>query len=161
MLSTYSWSLLTFTRKLCNCLQFPARSKTKAKKPHHHHSSHSTEQKPVVTSTSSVVAPLLSCNNVNVNGCIVNNLPPIPVPSGSSSSSNNNHNSTMPILGSNNTFTTRGALAPHNIPSAANFPRNHYNHPLPPIPSRNPDLLAQQQQAQQRTDARRRGETIV
>ncbi|OXA41886.1 Frizzled-4 [Folsomia candida] len=155
VLSTYSLSksLLTFTRKLCNCLQFP-RSKTKAMSSHPHHH----EQK--VPVPSSVVAPLLASSTTSNN---VVNLPPIPVPSGSSSSSNNNHNSTMPILGSNNTFTTRGALAPHNSVGSSNFPRNHYNHPLPPIPPRNPDhiAIAQQQQQQQRTDAWRRGETIV
>lgn len=129
-----------FTRRFCTCLLLHPQQKTKTHHPH--------EQK-VAVPINSVVSPLLQqqSNPVSVNL-------PIPVPSGSSSSSNN-HNSTMPILGSNNTFTTRGALAPQNI--AGGGPRNHFNYPLPPVPPRNPDHIVQQQ----RTDAWRRGETIV
>ncbi|ODM95299.1 Frizzled-5, partial [Orchesella cincta] len=159
VLSTYSWkSLSTLTRRHCFCFQLPTSSASKKNKSHHHHHNLQVQKSAVVPN--SVIAPLLP---VGPNPTIPTSLPPpmIPVPAGSSSSSNN-HNSTLPILGSNNTFTARGALAIHNgvgiMPSRSHNGSSIHSHP--PLPPRNPPEHMSAQQ-QQRIDSWRRGETIV
>lgn len=168
VLSTYSWkSLSTLTRRHCFCFQLPtsSRASKKNKSPHHHLQG----QKPSVV-PNPVVAPLLPIPNGHPPAApvIPTSLPPpmIPVPAGSSASSNN-HNSTLPILGTNNTFTSRGALAVHNGVGMMGVSRSHnggssiHSHSIPPaLPARNPpEHLSSQQH--QRIDSWRRGETIV
>lgn len=162
VLSTYSWkSLSTMTRRHCFCFQLPTNSSASKKNKSPHHQYHLQGQKPPVV-PNSVVAPLLPSGNPPL---VLNSLPQpmVPVPAGSSSSSNN-HNSTLPILGSNNTFTARGALAVHNGVGVLACGRSHggssiHSHLGPPaLPARNPpDHLT----SHQRIDSWRRGETIV